>query len=364
MDKISLFAVCLFISTQYALAQEITLSEVQLKQLGIVIAPLPPKQVGELTGVPAQVVIPSNQLYTVSAPLPAMIEQTLVGVGDFVHKGQILANLQSPALAEAQRSLLQAYTQSQLAQENLLRDEQLWKDGIIAESRMRMTRGAHREANASMSERKQSLKLAGMTESAIRQLLETNNLSSVLAITSPIDGFILEKNVSAGQRLDAASPLFKVARLKPLALEIQTPLANARNLKVGANVTIPAFNAKGKITAIGQSLSGGNQTILVRALIREGTENLRPGQLVEASIANQSSGNAQWNIPNSALSRINSKAVLFIKTPSGFRTEPIILISEGAQNTVVSGNLKGDEKIAVTGVSALKSSAMGIGGAE
>ena len=364
MNKISLFVICLFLSTQYALAQEITLSEVQLKQLGIVIAPLPQKQQGELTGMPAQVVIPSNQFYTVSTPLPAMIEQTLVGVGDFVHKGQILANLQSPALTEAQRSLLQAYTQAQLAQESLLRDEQLWKDGIIAESRMRITRGAQREADASMSERKQSLKLAGMSESAIRQLLESNNLSSVLAITSPIEGVILEKSASAGQRLDAASPLFKVAQLNPLALEIQTPLVNARNLKVGANVTIPSFNAKGKITAIGQSLSGGNQTILVRALIREGTENLRPGQFVEVSIANQSSGNAQWNVPNSALSRINSKATVFIRTATGFRTESVTLLSEGAQNTVISSNLKGDEKIAVAGVSALKSAAMGIGGAE
>jgi RND family efflux transporter MFP subunit len=364
MNKISFLVITLLLSTQYALAQDIPLSELQIKQLGIATAPLPPKQQGELTGIPAQVVIPSNQLYTVSTPLPAMIEQTLVGVGDFVHKGQTLAQLQSPALTEAQRSLLQSYTQFLLAQENLLRDEQLWKDGIIAESRMRVTRGAQREANAAMSERKQSLKLAGMTGGAIRQLLESNNLSSVLTITSPIEGVVLEKSASAGQRLDAASPLFKVAKLNPLALEIQLSLASARNLKVGASVTIPAFTAKGKITAIGQSLSGGNQTILVRALIREGTENLRPGQLVEASIANQSSGNTQWNIPNSALSRINGKAVLFIKTSIGFHIEPVTILSEGAQSTVVSGSFKGDEKIAVTGVSALKSTAMGIGGAE
>jgi len=359
---ISIFAALLF--SQHTSAQDITLSEAQINKLGITSAPLPPKQQGELSGMPAQVVIPSNQLFTVSTPLAAMVEQTFVGVGDSVTKGQVLATLQSPALAEAQRGLLQAYTQSQLAKDNLLRDEQLWKDGIISESRLRATQSQQREALAVLSERKQALKLSGMSDSAIEHLQSNNNLSSILSITSPIGGVILEKTASSGQRLDAATPLFKVAKLEPLALEIQVPLSNARNLRVGAAVVIPSFDAKGKLTAIGRSLSGGNQTILVRALIHDGVSNLRPGQFVEATISTQSGNNAQWNIPNSALVRLNNRAMIFIKTQTGFRTETVTVLSEGAQSSIISAALKGDELIAVQGISALKSSAMGIGGDE
>jgi len=300
----------------------------------------------------------------VSTPLAAMVEQTFVGVGDSVEKGQVLATLQSPALAEAQRGLLQTHTQSQLAKENLARDEQLWKEGIISGSRLRATQSQQREAEAAMAERIQSLRLSGMSDNAIDQLQSGNKLSSVLSIASPIEGVILEKTASSGQRLDAAIPLFKVAKLEPLALEIQVPLLSARDLKIGSQVTIPAFEAKGKLTAIGRSLSGGNQTILVRALIHEGASNLRPGQFVEVTIATQSGTSSQWNIPNSALARLNNQTVLFIKTPSGFRTEAVTVVHEGSQNSVVSGALKGDEQIAVQGVSALKSSAMGIGGTE
>ncbi len=345
-------------------ADDLTLSANQIQTLGIAAAPLPPKQQGELAGMPAQVVIPGNQLFTVSTPLPAMVEQILVGVGDTVKKGQVLATLQSPALAEAQRSLLQASTQSQLARENLARDEQLWKDGIISESRLRATQSQQREANAAMAERKQALKLSGMSDSAVSQLLSGNILGSVLSISSPIEGVILEKTASAGQRLDAAIPLFKVAKLEPLALEIQLPLASVQNLKVGATVTIPAFNAKGKLTAIGRSLSGSNQTILVRALINDGASNLRPGQFVEATISTQSSTGAQWNLPNASLARLNKRTVIFVKTPGGFHAETVTVVHEGAQSSVVSGTLKGDELIAMRGVSALKSSLMGIGGGE
>ncbi|MDD2893853.1 MAG: efflux RND transporter periplasmic adaptor subunit [Halothiobacillaceae bacterium] len=357
-----LFALCI---SQTALAtDDLVLNARQIQDLGIVTAALSAKQQGELAGMPAQVVLPANQLFIISTPLPAMVEQTLVGAGDTVKKGQLLARLQSPALAEAQRGLLQATTQAQLAKDNLVRDEQLWQDGIIAESRYRATRSLHLEANAALAERRQMLRLSGMSDGAITQLQSGNNLNSLLTITSPIDGVVLEKTASVGQRLDAAVPLFKVAKLEPLGLEIQVPLASTLGLKIGAMVGVPAYGATGKLTAIGRSLSGSNQTILLRVLIQQGAEHLRPGQFVEASIAISAGNTVQWNVPNSALARVEDKTLVFVATAQGFRAEAVTVLHEGAQDSVVTGKLKGDEKIAVRGVSTLKASLMGIGGGE
>jgi RND family efflux transporter MFP subunit len=257
---------------------------------------------------------------------------------------------------------LQSSTQAQLAKENLARDEKLWQDGIISESRYRATQSMNREANAAFAERKQMLKLSGMTDADIARLQADNILSSQLTITSPIDGVVLEKSASPGQRLDAAIPLFTVAKLEPLGLEIQAPLANTQGLKVGASVTVPEYGSKGKLTAIGSSLSGGNQTILMRALILEGAHKLRPGQFVEATIGTSGNARDQWSIPNGALARIGNKAVIFIETAKGFRSEEVTVLQEGASNSVITSKLKGNEKVAVRGVSALKASLMGIGG--
>jgi RND family efflux transporter MFP subunit len=345
-------------------AQDIALSDGQINKLGIVTAPLPKQTEGEISGMPAQVVIPGDQLYTISTPLAAMVEQTLVGVGDTVSKGQVLAKLQSPAFIEAQRSLLQAHMQSQLSAENLKRDQELWKDGIIAESRLRTTTSQHNEDKAILTERRQSLKLSGMSSTEIERLLSDSALSSQLSITSPINGVILEKSASSGQRLDAATPLFKVAKLNPLGLEMQVPLSSAGNIKIGSAIMVPAYSANGHVTAIGRSLSGGSQTILVRALINKGTTELRPGQLVEASITTVSSGMKQWNVPNTALSRLGDQTVVFVRTATGFHIEKVSVKLEGAQRSLVSGSLKGNEIIAVQGISALKSSAMSIDGAK
>lgn len=340
----------------------ISISANQIQALGITTTTLPNKRSGDVSGLPAQVIIPGNQLFIISTPLPAMVDQTLVGVGDSVKKGQTIALLQSTALAEAQRSFLQAATQNQLAHDNLSRDEALYKDGIISESRYRTTKGLSQEAAASLSERRQMLRLSGMTDHAIAQLNSGSNLSSQLTLTSPIDGVVLEKTAAAGQRLDAFVPIFKIGKVTPLALEIQAPFSSTRDLTVGAEITVPAYSASGKLTAIGRSLTGSNQTVLLRAVILNGAENLRPGQFVEASVSTSAKANGQREIPNSAISRIQGRSVVFAQAAKGFQPVTINVISQGVTSSVIEGAFKGDEKIAVTGVSALKAAMMGIGG--
>jgi RND family efflux transporter MFP subunit len=359
-----LFLLTMGVAISAIAAEDLVLNTQQKQTLGIKTVVLPPKQQGELAGMPALVVIPANQLFTVSTPLSAMVEQTLVGVGDTVSRGQVLATLQSPALVEAQRGLLQAATQMQLAQDNMARDEKLWQDGIISESRFRATQSQYRETSAAFNERKQVLRLAGLSDEAITKLQTEGNLNSLLSVVSPISGVILEKTASAGQRLDAAVSLFKVAKLDPLGLEIQAPLAKTQGLKVGATVNVTGYAASGKLTAIGHSLSGGNQTILLRALINKGAQNLRPGQYLEATLDTQTQNPHQWSVPNAALSRVGGKTILFVDTANGFRSVVVTVLHEGNQNSLISGKLNGLDAVAVQGVSALKAQLMGIGGTQ
>lgn len=359
-----LFLLVISSATPALAAPDLVLSAQQKLTLGIKTVVLPAKQQGELAGLPALVVIPANQLFTVSTPLSAMVEQTLVGVGDTVARGQVLATLQSPALVEAQRGLLQAATQMQLAEENMARDEKLWQDGIISESRFRATQSQYRETSAAFNERKQVLRLAGLSDEAIAKLQREGNLNSLLSVISPISGVILEKTASAGQRLEAAVPLFKVAKINPLSLEIQAPLAKTQGLKVGATVNVRGYAASGKLTAIGHSLSGGNQTILLRVLITKGAQNLRPGQYLEATIDTQTQNRYQWNVPNAALARVAGQIILFVETRTGFRSVPAKVLHESDQMTLISAKLSGQEAVAVQGVSALKAQLMGIGGAQ
>jgi hypothetical protein len=83
---------------------------------------------------------------------------------------------------------------------------------------------------------------------------------------------------------------------------------------------------------------------------------------VEASIGTTGDTLDQWSVPNGALAYLNNKVVIFVETAKGFRSVAVTVLHEGAGNSTVTGKLKGDEKIAVRGISALKATMMGIGG--
>lgn len=343
---------------------EIQVSADQAKKIGIETQPLTGQQKGGGIAFPAQVIVPNGQLQVVSVPVNGLVESVLVTVNQPVKKGEPLVRLQSPALIEAQREFLNASTQSGLAGQSLKRDAQLFQEGIIAEGRYLNTRGTAAQAGAAYNQWRQTLKLYGMSDAAIRKLQGSGQLSGSLEVASPIDGVVIEQSVVAGQRTDASMPLYKVAKLSPLWLEIQAAPASATGVAVGAGVTVPTLGASGKILSVGRSVSAANQTVNIRAEITQGAENLRAGQYVDALVSAPATTAKQWRVPTSALVRSQGKAYLFIQSKKGFLPTEVKVLGETAGSTTVQGSLRGDERYVVRGVSAIKASWMGLGGGE
>jgi RND family efflux transporter MFP subunit len=341
--------------------QDVPMTAKQSQALGIETSPLVSSAVLAGNALPAQVVIPNHQVRVISAPLPGMVESMSVAVNQAVKKGQSLARLQSPGLAELQRDFLQAALQSQLAQNSLSRDEKLFKDGIVAESRYLATRNSALTSAAAASEKKQALRLAGMGDAAIQKLQSGQAIGSALDVISPIDGVIMEQMVAPGQRMEAAAPLFKVARLSPLWLEIQTPLAQASTLQAGASVRVPALQASGKVISIGRGVAEANQTVMVRAEITDGTANLRPGQYVEA-VLGMVTGTKQWSVANGALMRDGNQTYVFVQTPSGYRLQLVQVLAQTPASATIGSDFKGDERVVIKGTVALKAAWQGLGG--
>lgn len=339
-------------------AAELRLEPAQIRALGITTA-LPTSQAtSEVIGLAAEVMVPNNQLHVVSTPLPGLVEAVLVAVNEPVRRGQVLARMQSTALAEAQRGYLQALTQQQLAQANLDRDNRLAAEGLIAESRLLSTRAGHVEATALLAERRHALRLAGMDDKAIQGLQTGSAISSSVIVSAPVNGIVIDQMAQAGQRLEAFTPLYRIAQLDPLWLEIQVPLARAAGVREGAAVRVPSVEAAGRIISVGRSVTPESQTMMLRALISTNAARLRPGQYVEATVSIGGGMAAHWRVPAGALARIGDKPHVFLRTAGGFRATEVTVVNEGPQTMVVSGPLTATAQIAVTGVSALKARVM------
>lgn len=335
-------------------------SEAQVRALGIETAGLQARPSARLDGLPAQVTVPNHQVRMVSAPLAGLVEQVLVASQQSVRKGQLLARMQSPALAEQQHTYLQAVTRLELERANVERDESLFRAGVLAERALLATRAAYNVASVDLAERIQALRLAGMSDASVEQLRAGRRVGTAIDLHAPIDGVVIEQLGLVGQRVEAAAPLLRIARLEPLWLEIQVPVARLAAVAAGAAVTVPALEAEGRVIAVGRSVAAGTQTALVRAEVSRGAERLRPGQFVEVSLAAQPAG-GQWEVPNAAIARVAGRTVVFVRTAAGFRAQPVRVVGEGAESSLVAADLESGAKVAVKGVAALKAAALGIG---
>lgn len=353
----SIFAL-FFLSTAATLlaAQEnhLTLQAAQIKALGIETA-----VAGELAGgrggsYPAQVRVPNEQMRVVAAPVGGLVDMLAVAPGSTVRRGQVVAHLSSPQALELQRDALQAGSQSALMQQNLKRDEQLFSEGLIAESRLQATRAAATQAGAQASERRQGLALAGAAP---------GKLGGKLALTAPIDGVVLEQGAQLGQRVETSALIYRIARLSPLWLEIQAPVAIAATLREGSAVKIATSEVTGKLIAVGRAVDTASQTVLLRAEVGKGSDTLRPGQVVEVEVATPAG--LQQRLPAAALARHDGKTFAFVQTASDdkgvvFVVRPLRVVSQGGDSVTVDG-IKAGEKVAVKGVSGLKAMLTGVG---
>ncbi|MBP5988183.1 MAG: efflux RND transporter periplasmic adaptor subunit [Azonexus sp.] len=333
--------------------ESITLQATQLKALGIETALV--SQSGSAGGLlPARVLVPNEQLRVVAAPVGGMIEMLAVAPGSNVKRGQVVAHLASPQALELQRDALQADSQAALLQQTLKRDEQLFAEGLIAESRLQSTRAAAAQAGAQASERRQGLALAGAAP---------GKLGGKLALTAPIDGVVLEQGVQLGQRVETSALIYRIAKLSPLWLEIQAPLELAATLREGSPVKLARSEVVGRLIAVGRAVDAASQTVLLRAEIAKGAEILRPGQVVEVEIAGPAS--QQQHLPASAIARNQGSTLAFVQTANDdkgttFAVRPVRIVSQGGDSVTVDG-IKAGERVAVKGVSGLKAMLTGVG---
>lgn len=358
-------------------ALALQLSPAQMQALGVETQLVPAAGSAAQDGLPARVAVPNDQVRMVTAPLAGLVEALLVAPGQTVKKGQVVARLSSPEALALQRDGAQAASQALLAEQVRARDAQLFAEGLIAESRLQASRAQAEQAAALLAERRQRLALAGLAQAG-------GNASGSLALRAPLDGEILEQSASVGQRLEAAGPIYRIARLHPLWLEIQAPVALAAQLAVGSRVQVPAQQASGKLIAVGRAVDGGSQTVLLRAEIDRGSERLRPGQAVEASLELKPGAAAGVLLPAAALARQGERTLVFVKQGSGektgdnapagaapsaagattgaaaqaaagvkWRAVPVRVLGQSGSSALVDGVPAG-ARIAVRGVSALK----------
>ena len=347
-------------SVQLFAAEQIKLSPEQLANIGVKLGQLDPVKAIPLLEAPAKVSIPPANEYLVSTAHSGLVSQINASIGDEVKKDQILAYIKSPELLTLQQQHLQSTNDLKLAKSEFSRDEKLYKEGVIADRRWRQTKTNYHVFMSHFNETRQLLEISGLSEADIKALERTRKLTSQLKITAPISGILLERMVTAGERVDLLEPLFRVAKLEKLWLDISIPQHRIQQIHLGDTVVVDDMDVTARIFLIGKHVDGKNQTVLARAEILTSQSTIRLGQTVNVKIS-QKSEEPMFKVPNSALAQSSGITYLFVRTDSGFNVQPVTVVGRAEQEAIIRGELQKGSEVAIKGAVALKAQFLGLG---
>ncbi len=341
----------------------IKLSQQQIDNLGIKIGKLEPASHVPLFTAPAKVVVPPAHEFIVSTSQAGLVVKMNASVGDKVAKGEVLGLINSPDLLTLQGNYLKAVGALKLATATYNRDKTLRKEGVISGRSEQEAFSLYNAALIEANETKQLLQIAGMTASEFKQLDSTGRLASQISIRSPIAGRVIERMAVTGTHVDPMSPLYRVANLDELWLEINIPQDYIDDVRIGDKIQVEDSLAEAEINVLGQSVNPESQTILARAVIRDNPSSVRVGQKVNIQHL-QASDSVTYKLPDVAIAHNGGKTYVFIRDKDGFKVSQVTILGKQADGSVITGNFSGNEDIAINNAAALKATMLGLGSNE
>ena len=239
-----------------------------------------------------------NSVVKVFPRSSGQVLEVKVSMGDKVVRGQALALIKSADVAGNFNDLASANADLAIAKRQMDNAEALYKNGISSE----------KEYN----EAKQNYEKALAVRNKVQSVININgggkaNSEGQYVVTAPIDGYIVEKKVSAGAyiRPDMGDNLFTISDLKTVWVYANVYELDIQNIKEGytAKVVPVAYPDKvftGKIDKVSQVLDPQSKALRVRISLDNREMLLKPEMFIKATISNEESRKAIC-VPASAI---------------------------------------------------------------
>lgn len=320
----------------------VTMSDAQLQQAGVTIAVAGPATIGTVLELLGEVRYNADRTVQVPPRLAGAVEQVLVSAGQTVRKGQVLAVLSSPELADLRAQALAASRRVALARSTHEREKQLWDDKITARQDYLQAQTAWQEAEIVEQGLRQKLANLGATATGVQGMTRHE-------LRAPIDGVVTDQRITVGESLAGDRPLFTVSDLGTVWVEVPVAAKDLPLVSPGQAVQVSssAFEAQsqGQVIHISALLGEQTRTATARILLSNPKGLWRPGLPVKVRITAQAAPVAVA-VQQSAIQSVRDWQVVFGRYGQQLEARPLQLgRSDGRMVEVIEG-LKAGERYA------------------
>ncbi len=288
----------------------------------------------EVSGV---IDVPPQNKAVITAIMGGYVKSIPFLVGDVVKKGQPLLYIENQDFVRLQQQYLETQQQLEFLKSEYERQKALYQENISSQKNYLKAQSDYNSALAQLSGLRKQLQLVGINT----QSLNFNNITSVVSISSPINGNVSEILVEQGAFVSSTSPLIKVIDNEHLHLILTVFEKDAFVLKKGQKVwfTLPEIS-KEKFSATIQLVSSNideKRTVRVNAHIdNEKAMNFISGMFATAQIITETE--KAYGLTELATAEIHNGLYglkLNEKTDKGYYFDQVKIPSERAVNGFV-----------------------------
>ncbi len=298
------------------------------------------------TSLSGEVSFNENNVIKVFPRGSGQVIESKVTLGDKVKEGQILAVIKSADIAGNYADLASANADIAIAQREFDNTRNLYKGGIASE----------RELN----EAKQNLAKAKAAKNKIESILSINGgqhttSNGTYVLTSPIDGYIVEKKVNTGNfiRTDMGDYLFTISDLKNVWINANVFEDDISKVKEGYDVEVytlayPDKTFKGKIDKLSEVLDPTNKTMKVRVKLENKEGLLKPSMFAKVIVSNEEKTKALCVPTKALISQDGKNFVVIYKGRDNLKIAEVNIQKIIGDNTFINGGVKEGDKLIVS----------------
>jgi cobalt-zinc-cadmium efflux system membrane fusion protein len=284
--------------------------------------------------------------------LPAVGGRVLelkVALGDRVSRGQVLAVIDSPDLAQAYDDNDKAADAFRLADKALARQKEQSKIGTVSDQDLDQAKSNYVQAEAEYSRTQAHLKTLGVSA-------DTKSASRLLPVTAPISGSITALAVAPGTMInDPTQSLMTIADLSTVWITAMVPEKDVAAISKNedAEVSLIAYPdrvLKGKVLFVSDVIEPDSRRNKLRIAFANADHALKPNMF--ATVTLLGAPYSRIVLPSSALLMNNDRTSVFVAVaPWTFERRLVDPeLEEGTSIAIRSGINAGDQVVVKGGI--------------
>lgn len=263
-----------------------------------------------------------------------------VRLGDQVKAGQNLATVNSAEMAGFDKEVISANAELKTAERSMKQATALYESGLSSAKELEEAKNDFQIKKAELRRANSVLKLNG------------GSSTGSYAIKSPLNGFVIEKNVTDNMQLrsDNDKSLFTVADLSNVWAMINVYESDISRIKAGDEVSLttlsyPEKDFRGKIDKIYNMIDQDSKVMNARVVISNPNYLLKPGMLGTVKVS--ATSNADLPVVNSRaiIFDENKNYVLVLGKDHKVRIQEVEIGRKTADKTFISKGLQAGDKV-------------------